>query len=365
MVGGAVETAVTYEPYGKLLAQTGSSGTVYGFTGEQYDALTGLVYLRARYYNPSLKLFMSRDPFPGTLTISASQHGYNYAHNNPVSFTDPTGSCVGNCPPPEPQPIGTPVPPFQPPMQGTPVPPGYTLPILPPNLCPEPVPTPPGFVPPPKPGPSHPGYGYAEGGYLTISAVSGLFGGQEIVYDFATFQRKRFNFVGYSVGFQLNFIGADGFVSQLFGFNPDSNIVDDYKGYFEGVSVSLGSPIPVIDVGGGVMVFSSVARDEVLPNGDVGGIAVYGSYSLWSPSPLNVAWYIADYYPVGNEQPDDTYVVNGKVDRLSLSIDILSGRDSLFPISRELMPFRVFALSQAMVAAYWYDLGLRGAGGDS
>ncbi|MCL4872401.1 MAG: hypothetical protein KJ063_25850 [Anaerolineae bacterium] len=113
------------------------------------------------------------------------------------------------------------------------------------------------------------------------------------------------------------------------------------------------------------MVFSSVAPDEVLPNGDVGGISVYGSYSLWSPSPLNVAWYMAEYFPVGNEQPDDTYVVNGKVDRLSLSIDLLSGRDSLFPISRELMPLRVFALSQAMVAAYWYDLGLRGAGGDS
>ncbi|MCA9993977.1 MAG: hypothetical protein KDE29_23515, partial [Anaerolineales bacterium] len=46
MVGGVVETTTTYEPYGKLLAQTGSSGTTYGFTGEQEDAATGLVYLR-------------------------------------------------------------------------------------------------------------------------------------------------------------------------------------------------------------------------------------------------------------------------------------------------------------------------------
>jgi RHS repeat-associated protein len=91
MVGTTIKTATTYEPYGKLLAQTGSSGTTYGFTGEQYDAATGLVYLRARYYNPSLKLFMSRDPFPGIPTMPASQHGYSYSHNNPVNLTDPTG----------------------------------------------------------------------------------------------------------------------------------------------------------------------------------------------------------------------------------------------------------------------------------
>jgi RHS repeat-associated protein len=93
MVNGAVETTTTYEPYGKVLAQTGSSGTTYGYTGEQYDALTSLVYLRARYYNPSLKLFMSRDPFPGWMSLPASQHDYTYVHNDPVNKTDPTGNC--------------------------------------------------------------------------------------------------------------------------------------------------------------------------------------------------------------------------------------------------------------------------------
>lgn len=88
-----IQTTTTYEPYGKLLAQTGLSGTTYGFTGEQYDALTSLVYLRARYYNPSLKLFMSRDPFPGWMTVPATQHPYGYVGNNPVNRTDPSGNC--------------------------------------------------------------------------------------------------------------------------------------------------------------------------------------------------------------------------------------------------------------------------------
>jgi RHS repeat-associated protein len=91
MVAGAIETITTYEPYGKVLAQTGTSGTEYGYTGERFDEATGLVYLRARYYNPNLKIFMSRDPFQGWARFPASQHPYSYAYNNPVNLTDPGG----------------------------------------------------------------------------------------------------------------------------------------------------------------------------------------------------------------------------------------------------------------------------------
>ncbi|MCP4356808.1 MAG: RHS repeat-associated core domain-containing protein, partial [Chloroflexi bacterium] len=91
MVNLTTQTASTYEPFGKLLSYSGNSGTVYGFAGEQYDAAASLVYLRARYYNPTLKVFMSRDPFPGWAGSPASQHGYSYSHNNPVNLIDPTG----------------------------------------------------------------------------------------------------------------------------------------------------------------------------------------------------------------------------------------------------------------------------------
>ena len=93
MAGGAVATVTTYEPFGNPLAQTGTSGTVYGFTGEQHDAATGLVYLRARYYAPSLRVFLSRDPYPGSSGRPATQNGYSYVSNNSVNKTDPSGLC--------------------------------------------------------------------------------------------------------------------------------------------------------------------------------------------------------------------------------------------------------------------------------
>jgi RHS repeat-associated protein len=94
MADGAVETVTTYEPYGNLLAQTGTSGTVYGYTGEQEDSATGLVYLRARYYNPALQVFMGKDPWRGDKMRPITQHGYVYGHNSPPNFNDPSGLCV-------------------------------------------------------------------------------------------------------------------------------------------------------------------------------------------------------------------------------------------------------------------------------
>ena len=42
-------------------AASAPGGTLYGFTGEQEDEGTGLLYLRARYYSHELKVFRSRD----------------------------------------------------------------------------------------------------------------------------------------------------------------------------------------------------------------------------------------------------------------------------------------------------------------
>jgi RHS repeat-associated protein len=91
VVSGAVEAVATYSPYGKVLAQIGGSGTVYGFTGEQYDSAASLLYLRARYHNPTLRVFMSRDPWSGTATQPRTLNSYLYVGDNPTNYVDPTG----------------------------------------------------------------------------------------------------------------------------------------------------------------------------------------------------------------------------------------------------------------------------------
>jgi len=102
LVGTTIERVTTYDPYGGRLASQGTSGTTYGFTGEQEDGTTGLVYLRARYYNPDLHLFLSKDPWSGTPLYPQTMHGWTYVENNPVNRVDPTGnqsSCGGTCGP--------------------------------------------------------------------------------------------------------------------------------------------------------------------------------------------------------------------------------------------------------------------------
>ena len=78
-----------YAPFGGLLAG-GTSNNNRRFTGETQDP-TGLLYLRARYYDPITGRFLTRDPFPGLATLPATQHPYVYVANNPVNLTDPAG----------------------------------------------------------------------------------------------------------------------------------------------------------------------------------------------------------------------------------------------------------------------------------
>lgn len=73
-----------YEPFGQ---SAGSTLTRYGYTGRERDQVTGLIYFRARWYDPFQGRFISQDPD----ALAAGLNLYAYAAGNPLSFVDPLG----------------------------------------------------------------------------------------------------------------------------------------------------------------------------------------------------------------------------------------------------------------------------------
>ena len=78
----------TYEPYGTLTDSTGTHEPILGYAGEYTDQETGLIYLRARYYDPTTAQYLTRDPL-----LNTTHEPYAYAANTPTNLTDPTGQC--------------------------------------------------------------------------------------------------------------------------------------------------------------------------------------------------------------------------------------------------------------------------------
>ena len=92
---GLVTDRIEYSAYGLTTYHVGMTDTPFLFNGRygvQTDA-NGLLYMRARYYNPYLCRFINPDPtgFSGGLNF------YTYANGNPVSYLDPFGlSAIGD-----------------------------------------------------------------------------------------------------------------------------------------------------------------------------------------------------------------------------------------------------------------------------
>ncbi|WP_440948224.1 DUF2341 domain-containing protein [Methanosarcina sp. T3] len=77
-----------YFPYG----QVRSGGLEkYGFTGQENDADTGLMYYGARYYSPEYRVFVQPDTMLPDPYNPQALNRYSYVLNNPVKYTDPSG----------------------------------------------------------------------------------------------------------------------------------------------------------------------------------------------------------------------------------------------------------------------------------
>jgi RHS repeat-associated protein len=83
---GAVEGTFTYGGYGEQTGSTGTATTPLGYAGQYTEANTGLIYLRARSYEPATAQFTSVDP-----DVGSTWSPYGYAKDDPVDAGDPSG----------------------------------------------------------------------------------------------------------------------------------------------------------------------------------------------------------------------------------------------------------------------------------
>jgi RHS repeat-associated protein len=85
---GNVSGTYTFTPYGQTETHTGEASTPLGYAGQLTSFTTGLIYLRARTYDPSTAQFMSVDPL-----VAETVETYGYAGQDPVNSGDPSGLC--------------------------------------------------------------------------------------------------------------------------------------------------------------------------------------------------------------------------------------------------------------------------------
>jgi RHS repeat-associated protein len=261
---GNVTLAESYEPYGTILTSNGTASSIFAYAGEQIDTYIKLLFLRARYLNPRLGIFMTEDTARGIASLPLSMHLYLYAWANPVNRIDPSGL---QQPPPQcdfgdicaTEPTGP-----------------YVDPITP-------WPTPPGDVPSDLPSGSNPppadllneptGYliGYAAQADLSPIGIqttdiqigdkcfagNSIIAGKETVWDFRHLQKADFTFYGIAqdVG---PILGAsfERYTGWIYGFTDS---IRDYSGWFKTTTI-----------GGGLFKFFSIGGMRAVSLDDFG-----------------------------------------------------------------------------------------------
>jgi RHS repeat-associated protein len=109
---GTVSGKCSYSAYGSPTCE-GSTTTPLGYDGQYTSSDTGLIYLRARTYDPATAQFLTRDPLD-----AVTHEPYSYVADDPLDRADPSGRlsiettdvCIG--------PVCVPVPAPPPVVQG-------------------------------------------------------------------------------------------------------------------------------------------------------------------------------------------------------------------------------------------------------
>ncbi len=91
---GREATRILYYPYGEmdLDHSAGIDSVTFKYTGQELDEETGLIYARARYYDPAIGRFLTADPVvPGNGSRTLGFNRYAYLEGNPILYHDPSG----------------------------------------------------------------------------------------------------------------------------------------------------------------------------------------------------------------------------------------------------------------------------------
>jgi RHS repeat-associated protein len=89
---GNVVNNYQYDEWGNILTSNETISNPFKYAGEVYDDETGLYYLRARYYDPSMGRFINEDNVEGQVNNPLTMNLYTYCYNNPLIFIDSTGN---------------------------------------------------------------------------------------------------------------------------------------------------------------------------------------------------------------------------------------------------------------------------------
>ncbi|MGB3410200.1 MAG: RHS repeat-associated core domain-containing protein [Microthrixaceae bacterium] len=84
---GSVYTQ-SFDTFGQ---NTGPTQGMFGFQSDLTEPVDGLVWMGARFYDPTTASFTSRDTYPGDVTDPITLNRYLYANANPTSNHDPDG----------------------------------------------------------------------------------------------------------------------------------------------------------------------------------------------------------------------------------------------------------------------------------
>lgn len=84
---GSIVQTYSYDSFGNMTA-TGNIRQPFTYTAREYDYATGMYFYRARYYDPKVGRFVTKDPigFKGGINV------YAYVNNNPIMYRDPSGN---------------------------------------------------------------------------------------------------------------------------------------------------------------------------------------------------------------------------------------------------------------------------------